>query len=534
MCTAHVFVGTRRSPSHAQALPNAQVFYVFTRGAGKCYGVLWFGNVSVYSRFGYKIGATCNATEAPGYAGADEGGRLRHRRSRRAPAASSPSSTGGASRPPIVPPLVPYACTNQGEGGPTCGTSLSLMKRLMYAQIFYNAAYVSFENGWFDGGGRLTSIGAMQAAAVEWVAAYGAGLGVHVATTAIVCDYFQGFVPPRHLYSGNVFRAWGNAPYGPGDYLTDGLLRLFYPGYADASYMHDESGFSAPTPYGDVVDVLLTDAAPWLLGRYASMIVAGTVSQSVDEVAHRLRSYVAGGGALTLFGANSAAMSGGVCGCAAGGAGVTVPAGASITLGDGSVIVESASFTALPLACEGGAGVAVATLTSAPGAAALVGTVLALYVVCGSRGGALLLFGSPSGLAAAPAPYAPPAIDVPLGTPYPLLGHVQALLAADAAARAVFALPPGLSWVATRRQGAPGVYTLAVSNPGLLHLPFSVASRVGPLLSLAELPLDESEKGCVGYVPDGYQGVWHVRVCLCGLALACALCGWLLLCVCVL
>ena len=38
----------------AQALPNSQVFYAFIRGAGKQYGVLWFGNVSVYNQFGYK------------------------------------------------------------------------------------------------------------------------------------------------------------------------------------------------------------------------------------------------------------------------------------------------------------------------------------------------------------------------------------------------------------------------------------------------------------------------------------------------
>ena len=45
----------------AQGLPNGQLFYAFIRGAGKQYGVPWFGNVSVYNRWGYK-----NCTGAAG------------------------------------------------------------------------------------------------------------------------------------------------------------------------------------------------------------------------------------------------------------------------------------------------------------------------------------------------------------------------------------------------------------------------------------------------------------------------------------
>ncbi|MCU0248388.1 MAG: hypothetical protein MUC42_17600 [Bryobacter sp.] len=36
----------------AQALPNSQVYYAFIRGAGKQYGVPWFGNASIYNRWG--------------------------------------------------------------------------------------------------------------------------------------------------------------------------------------------------------------------------------------------------------------------------------------------------------------------------------------------------------------------------------------------------------------------------------------------------------------------------------------------------
>jgi hypothetical protein len=38
----------------AQGLPNGQVYYSFIRGAGKQYGVPWFGNASVWNRWGWK------------------------------------------------------------------------------------------------------------------------------------------------------------------------------------------------------------------------------------------------------------------------------------------------------------------------------------------------------------------------------------------------------------------------------------------------------------------------------------------------
>ena len=34
----------------AQALPNSQIYYAFIRGAGKQFGVPWFGNASVFNR----------------------------------------------------------------------------------------------------------------------------------------------------------------------------------------------------------------------------------------------------------------------------------------------------------------------------------------------------------------------------------------------------------------------------------------------------------------------------------------------------
>ncbi len=194
----------------AQALPNNQVYYAFIRGAGKQYGVPWFGNASIFNRWGYKT-------------------------------YGSSGGSGGDTH------------------GPTKGTSLSLMKRLLYSHILYNSVAVGFESGWFEGDKLSRPSAASSRPAQRWVKEHGQP-GVMHTPVALLLDFYSGWSFPRHLYSGDIYRVWGNLPYGPGDYLTDAVLDLLYPGYQDSSYFHDESGFITPTPYGDIADCLLSDA----------------------------------------------------------------------------------------------------------------------------------------------------------------------------------------------------------------------------------------------------------------------------------
>ena len=46
----HILVGAET----AQALPCSQIYYSFIRGAGRQYGIHWFGNASVFNRWGWK------------------------------------------------------------------------------------------------------------------------------------------------------------------------------------------------------------------------------------------------------------------------------------------------------------------------------------------------------------------------------------------------------------------------------------------------------------------------------------------------
>ncbi len=79
----HRIIGTES----AQALTSVQMWYAFVRGAGKQYGILWFGNASLWNRWGVKDLSNPNVEDT------DEPGFL---------------------------------------SGSTAGTSLSLMKRLWY------------------------------------------------------------------------------------------------------------------------------------------------------------------------------------------------------------------------------------------------------------------------------------------------------------------------------------------------------------------------------------------------------------------
>lgn len=443
----------------AQALPNAQIFYVFIRGAGKQYGVPWFGNASVFNRWGYKV---------YGAEGSDY--------------------------------------------GPTRGTSLSLMKRLMYSQILYNSMLVCFESGWFyntqvssKGGwgessksGGLTPIGQIQRAAEKWVGEVGQ-LGAMLTPVALMVDFLAGWTFPRHLYTSNVYRVWGNLPYEPGDYLTDGVLDMLYPGYQNSSYFHDESGFLAPTPYGDLTDCLLSDAPGWLLARYPMLAVAGELEGGA-EIRDKFDTYVKGGGHLLITAGNLAKFPAGLAGIKVKGRLKHLSAGERVEIGQ-TTLIEDGPFDVYPLAFPKTARVR-AESSGIPVAVDLSYgegriTVLASLFGVGTREAAAI--------ETLLAEDVKNEVDKPLAKPYPLLKHVRRILDEAFRSQMLFEVGEGLSLITCRK--GPGEYTLGISNNTWHQQPLKIVSHCGPFESLHELPLDQSEKGAVGYLPEGLEKV---------------------------
>ncbi len=479
----------------AQALPNSQLYYAFIRGAGKQYGAHWFGNASVWNRWGYKT----------------------------------------------------YQSEGQSDGcvfGPEHGTSLSLLKRLLYTHYLYNCVAIGFESGWIvsenieqriagatlrsggrgrspdrPAGGdaappllrstgqpaptepdrcarRLSPIGQIQAQAVEFVQAHGQP-GVMHTPVALLLDFFAGWTPPRHLYTRAAYQVWGGMPYDEGDYLTHGVLSLLYPGYEDAGFYHDERGFLSPTPYGDIADCLLSDAPEWLLRRYGLVIAAGRLTMS-RELADKLRAYVAAGGHLVLTAENAGRhrrARGVVPGLELAAQAERMPAGAVVHWADGAADTEDYAFDLYQAVLPDGA-VVEATCEGRPAA---------VSVANGNGRYTVLL--TPFGLNVEPLVSGgiENQPDASLARPYALLAHVRRALDAALSAQQLFAVSEGLGLVTCRKTA--GDYLLAVFNSALSGKPLRIESRCGPLSSLEELSLDQSEKGQPGYCPTGFAAL---------------------------
>ena len=97
---------------------------------------------------------------------------------------------------------------------------------------------VGFEGSMRIDDKKLSPIGKIQQSAVKWVDKYG-DPGVMYTPVALMTDFFSGWSFPRHLYSRQAYKVWGNLPYELPDYLTDGMLDVLYQGYEDASFYKD-------------------------------------------------------------------------------------------------------------------------------------------------------------------------------------------------------------------------------------------------------------------------------------------------------
>jgi hypothetical protein len=458
----------------AQALPCSQIFYATIRGTGKQRGILWFGNASVYNRFGYKV--YTNATDSA----VAENDDVRRRRTR-----SGSSATDVVKRPSLAPAVMEsrnfrsgaasgrnFTC-NLNVGAPECGTSLNLMKRLMYNHIFYNPVYVSFENSYYyqDSPSELSPLGMIQHAAQAWVSSKVPSLGVHMVPVALLVPVDQGFNVPRQLYTDTVYRTWGNLPFEAGDFWTDNVLGMVYPRYQDASYFHDETGFQAATPYGDGLDILLADAADWVLNRYDLVIVGGRLagdSMAMTEVESRLSVFAEQGGRVFVTGANVAAMPASrLFGVTADGAAIhqiTVPALSMVYFSDGTKLMEQQSFAVLPLTWDVSYNASVIAWTFAGGDR----VVLAVRVDGAGAWGSAIVSGTPFGVGLAPmgkVPLHKPGVDEAMETPYPMLEHVTRLLDSSLSQSRLFSFGDGLA-VTVNRVSA-GQYLVLVCNPTL-------------------------------------------------------------------
>jgi hypothetical protein len=420
----------------AQGLPNTQIYYSFIRGAGKQYGVPWFGNASVWNRWGWKN----------------------------------------------------YSGVTDYNGGDTEGTSLSLLKRLIYSHIMYNCVAVGFESSFLNSKDELSPIGKIQQSASLWVKQNG-NPGNLYTPVAVMLDFLSGWSFPRHLYTDNIYRVWGNLPYDEGDYLTDDILNLLYPGYQDASFFHNEKGFITETPYGDAADCLLSDCPLWLMQQYAVIIIGSRLTGS-NEVKDKLEKYVQSGGRLVITAANLQRIPDGLCGMKAGHKEYKFGENALIASGKKS-ITERSAFKALELDCPVDTKII-----------ALSGNVtLAAELKKGK--GTLTVLAAPFGTGFRQENSGNAGIDMEMKSPFPLLTHAELILRDMLSSTAIFNKIDSLSMITCRRN--KGEYTLAICNNTWTDKPFNITSSVGKILKILELPIDVSERKATGFLPKSVR-----------------------------
>eukprot|EP00939_MAST-03C_sp_MAST-3C-sp1_P000297 g297.t1 len=461
----------------AQGLPNAQIFYSFLRGAMKQFATLLWGNISVYNRFGYK---QCTAT-----------------------------------------------------GCDASGTSLALMKKLMIAQLVYGVSFFGLE-AFLTDGDALTPIGILQKAGKEVAEAYLSEC-VHLSTVAIVIDIESGFAPPRHLYAGDdLYRVWGSLPYDRGDHFTHGVLDLFYPKYVDSSYFHDERAFSTPTPYGDIVDVLNTDAAPWLLKRYSLIVYAGAATRSGllrAEIRSNILAAKSSGASVVVAADTLLALSGeeddtGADMLTVRTDGRVVGTARSVTCFGDRSIQETTPFDVVALRID----TTTTTYTTLCTATLSESENRVVPVVVRTDDGLVVLGTDGISKSIDPDINLPmrTVVDKTLASPYPLLKHVALVL--DVLVRDVATTVKAASETVTSTTCRKSVseYIVAVTNPFLNEsrmtgsefennrrhsklrsmLKSSFVSGIGNIQSVEEILLDAKEKDVSpGYLPQGFENV---------------------------
>ncbi len=218
-----------------------QLQYAFNRGVSRQYGILTFGDISLFNTWGHK---------------------------------------GNSSDP--------YG-----------GNSFALMRRMLALQYQYNSWILGFEGEW----GTVSDpkpIGKIQIGMHNLINKHLPQPGNLHVPVAFLMDFFSGWMPPYH----GDYRRWGFLPYEKGQYLTHHMFNLIYPDYEDNGQNKDEVPAIVPNPLGDV-DALLSDTHKELLLQYPLIIVSDELVTDINEVKTKLNYYVENGGNLILTAVNA-------------------------------------------------------------------------------------------------------------------------------------------------------------------------------------------------------------------------------------
>jgi len=184
-----------------------------------------------------------------------------------------------------ISPWFAGSCTTNGalrmEGayarGLDAGHSLSFYRRLWLHSWFAGAALITPENSMSiffregDPNWTLTEHGHAATEVFETMQSHDPG--VPYTPVAIVLDHYAGY----NAYQG---RPWGILENTPGDLETRDLFQhQLFPGsdhiHTPADPGNPEKSYLRPTPYGEMFDVILSNAGPDVLASYPVLLLVG-------------------------------------------------------------------------------------------------------------------------------------------------------------------------------------------------------------------------------------------------------------------
>lgn len=389
---------------------HIQLQQAFNRGVSRQYGLVTFGDVSVFNTWGYK----------------------------------SYSSTGS-------------------NYGPTWGSSVALMKRMMVLQYQSNAWILGFENEWKDKSGSPLPVGKVQKGMYNMVMnEYPQAGGIHV-PVAFMTDFFSGWMPPYR----NEYKKWGFLPYDRGNYLTHELFSLIYPSYEQNGQKKNEDGAILANKYGDV-DAILSDIHAELMLQYPVIVAADSLMTDMSVTRDKIRHYVTGGGIFVVTANNARNL----FPDAEFGKFEQMDANTNITYGTQSM-TETNAFRYCSSSLTGNT---IASANSKP---------LALEMQEGKGKYIILLtdFGMTKGV-------------LPK-----MLNHTKAIIGDLCSKHQLFSAGENVTCMVNALDA--NSYLIGIYNNTLQPKTFELKSKIGTISSMKEISLGEDLTSEVGYTPEG-------------------------------
>lgn len=310
---------------------------------------------------------------------------------------------------------------------------------------------------------------------------------------------------PNREGGGIDFKIIGDAPYTAGDHQLHGLVDFFYPHYIqggmDVKKATREDFALCTTPYGNSVDLLLSDVRKEAFARYGLVIWGGIPPESPSVVRDKLLWYIGiNRGRVVLFGAAARSL---FPEWFAAQPPAAMARGAAITAG-GRTFTEAADFLLEPLRAD---------LDAKKLGLKILATVEGKPLIVECLGGLVLVL-SDYGLNRTE--HLPPSaaqwqVDRLIkDLPFNLLTHAQRLLADEAARQTLFSVDnENLHYVVTRPQS--GEYILGLFNDKLTSEAFRLTSRIGAIAALEEIKLDDGQAALksaangAAYAPPGLR-----------------------------